>query len=181
MSKNQVLDADLEMGAPVETAAKEAKSKKEQTPEELAQVEAGVLKVKEFGVSEKFALVMNTLVPVWNGADKDILSAKKEEVIKAFGGSDILKDYVDGEFQTELSAIQGTAKVASIMNNIKSFYARRAGSTKIKTLQVNIAGTLYSVDANYFAEIKDFTREEKRELLLAHAVTTVVTAVPEIL
>lgn len=160
---------------------KEVKVKKEQTAEEVAQIEAGAAKIKEFGVSEKFAKVMDALVTVWNGNDKDVLSAKKEEVIKSFGGSDSLKDYIDGDFQTELSAIQGTAKVSSILNNIKSFYARRAGSTKVKTLQVNIAGTLYSVDAAYFAEIAAFTREEKRELLLAHANTTVVTAVPEIL
>jgi len=180
MSKENadLIASDLEEGAVAET--KEVKAKKEQTPEDVAQIEAGVAKIKEFGVSEKFAQVME-LATAWNGTDKDVLAAAKESLIKTFGGSDSLKDYVDGEFQKELSDIQGTAKVASILNNIKSFYARRAGAVKVKTLQVNILGTLYSVSAEYFVEIGAFSKEEKRELLLAHPNTTLVTTVAEIL
>jgi len=157
------------------------KVKKEQTPEELAVITAGIAKIKEFGVSEKFAKVMDTLCPAWNDTDKDTLTARKEEVIKEFGGSEALKDYVDTDFQKELQAIQGTAKVASILNNIKSFYARRTSTGKTKTVQVNISGTLYNVDAAYYAEISSQPKDVKKELLLAHAGTVEATNICEIL
>ena len=144
-------------------------------------IKAGIAKIKQFGVGTKFALVMDNLAVAWNSGDKDVLTANKEALMKEFGGSENLKDYIDGDFQAELTEIQGTAKVCSILNNVKSFYARRATTTKAKTVQVNIGGTLYNVDAAYYAEIANETRETKRELLLAHAGTQVATSVPEVL
>lgn len=177
MAKEKLEDLGLEEGT-VESTDK--KIEKVQTPEELAMIVAGMEKVNAFGVSAKFAQVM-ALVPVWNSGDKDALATAKETVINQFGGSESLKDYVDADFQSELNAILGTAKVGSILNNIKSFYARRARTAKSKTIQVNIAGTIYAVDANYYNEIASVSKEEKRELLLAHAGTKVMENIPEIL
>ena len=174
------LDQDLGLEEAMEAPEqKPTKKEKVQTPEELEIVNAGVELVKKFGVSDEFSQVME-LVPFWNG-EKDVLSTKKEEVITKFGGSDKLKDYVDGPFQEELKGILGTAKVGSILNNIKSFYARRASSTKTKFTQVNIGGTLYNVDAEYYNSITALPREEKRELLLAHSATKQMENIPEIL
>ena len=175
------LDESPVTNTTTETPEAGTKTKKDQTPEELATINAGIAKIKEFGVSEKFAKVMDILCPVWNDTDKDTLTTRKEEVIKDFGGSEALKDYIDADFQKELQAIQGTAKVASILNNIKSFYARRTSTGKTKTVQVNISGTLYNVDAAYYAEISSQPKDVKKELLLAHAGTVEATNICEIL
>ncbi len=176
--KKDNLEEGLEINQ-VETVTTKTKKVKIQTPEELAVIVAGIELIKKFGVSEKFALVVD-ITPFWNG-DKEELSAKKEELIKAFEGSDKLKDYVDGEFQEELNGILGTAKIGSILNNFKSFYARRPSSKKAKLTQVNIAGTIHNVNTDYFVSIGDLPKEEKRELLLKHPDTKVVENIPEIL
>ena len=168
-----------DVGTDIQSEATETKKEKIQSAEELAAIVAGIEKIKQFGVSERFAQVME-LVPEWNG-DKAALSIKKEEVIAKFDGSEKLKDYVDSDFQKELAAIQGIAKTASILNNIKAFYARRAGTTKTKLIQLNIAGTIYNVNAAYYAEIAGKGVQEKRDLLLNHSDTAPAPIVAEIL
>ena len=68
-----------DVGTDIQSEATETKKEKIQTAEELAVIVAGIEKIKQFGVSERFAQVME-LVPEWNG-DKTALSIKKEEVI----------------------------------------------------------------------------------------------------
>ena len=158
------------------------KVKKEQTAEERTMLEAGIAQLQEIGVSENLKKVLS-LVPEWNG-DKENLSAVKETVIAGFGGSDKLKDYIDGPFQDEVLAFQGIAKTMPVLNNIKSFYARRenAGTTrKVKTVQVSIAGITYNVDAAYRDEIAALPAEERKELLLAHAGTKKAEVIEEII
>ncbi|MCK9417239.1 hypothetical protein M0Q97_11370 [Candidatus Dojkabacteria bacterium] len=178
--KNEAVKADgLEMAETAVETTTTTKKEKIQTKEEIEVIEAGMALVKKFGVSEKFEMVMG-LAPFWNG-DKEVLSTKKEEVIKFFGGSDKLKDFVDGEFQTELNGILGTAKVGSILNNVKSFYARRQSTGRTKYVQVNISNVIYNVDAEYYNSIGTLPKEEKRELILAHPGTKEVENTIEVL
>lgn len=172
MSKDNLQIEDLEsVGTEVatETVAKVKKEKTPPTTEELAVLDAALAKIKEFGVSDNFAKVME-MAPLWH--DTEANKAVKEEVIAAFGGADKLKNYVDSEFQAELEVIGGIQKAYSIMNNIKSFYARRSPVTgtskKVKTTQINIGGTFYLVNSDYLVSLASTEREEKKALLLAH-------------
>ena len=155
--------------------------KKVQTAEERETLVAGCEKLKQLGVSENLAKLL-AIVPEWNG-DKEALAAHKEQLIEAFGGSEALKDFVDGSFLDELKPYAGIAKVTPVLNNIRSFYARRAsnGSHKTATMQVNIGGAFYKVDKAYFDSLADKSNEEKRELLLQHEKTTRIDNIPEIL
>ena len=106
------------------------------------------------------------------------VSSNKEEVMEFFGGSDKLKDYVDGEYQEELVALTGFARFATILNNVKSFYARRSTKRPSKaSVQVTISGNLYSVNKAYLESIADMDKEAKREALLAHAETKPVETI----
>lgn len=147
------------------TTEKKARKEKVITPEEIEALGAAVEKVKEFGVSEEFAKVL-PLVAVWH--DKDASAPVKEAVINAFGGSEKFKDYVDTDFQKELAVICGLNKVASVLNNIKSFYARREASKKVKMIQVSIGGEYYEVNADFLASLANVSVDEKREALLQH-------------
>ena len=157
----------LEDVATIAPAATEKKPKKEKvvTAEDLAALNSAVEKLKEFGVSEKFATVL-PLVIVWH--DKEASAPVKDAIIESFGGSDKFKDYVDGEFQKELAVVAGLNKVASVLNNIKSFYARREASKKMKTSQISIADVYYDVNAEFLASIQTLPVDEKREMLLNH-------------
>ena len=164
------------------TETKEAKARKEQSPEEREVLVAGVNQLLEIGVSDRLSKVL-TLAVDWN-TPKEVVSAAKEALIKEFGTSDALKDYVDAEFQKELMPFQGIAKLMPVLNNIKSFYARRentAASKKIKFVQASIGGVIYNVNAAYMVEITNLTGPEKKELLLAHPDTNSVDVIEEIL
>lgn len=150
------------------TTTESKKVKKEQTVEERETLVAGVGQMKAMGVSENLAKVL-AIVPDWNG-DKELNAANKAALIEAFGGSDKLKDYIDGEFVAEIQAWQGIAKALPVLNNIKSFYARResTGTKRVKTTQVSIDHVLYTVNADYKESIAALAPAEKKELLLAH-------------
>ena len=167
--KLEVSDLETQESAIVATAKKE---KKVLSAEEIAALEAATEKVKEFGVSPEFAQVMR-MVPNWH--DTDANATVKQEVMDFFGDSAKLKDYIDGDFQTELAVIAGLGKVFSTLNNIKSFYARRegTGAKRVKLTSVNIGGTYYNVNAEYYAGLAGVAGAEKKELLLAHADTKV--------
>ena len=171
MSKLELKDLESATVATEATTAKAPKVAKEVTPEEVAALGSAVEKIQKFGVSEDFAKVL-PLVTVWHLAKDDAaLVSAKTEAIEAFGGSDKFKDYIDGEFQAELAVIAGLQKAVSILNNVKSFYARREGTKKVKTANVNIGGTVYEVNAEYLQSLAETDKVEKRELLLAHADT----------
>jgi hypothetical protein len=159
---------DLETATADAGSAKAAKEPKQLTPEEIAGITAACEKITDFGVSENFAKVLS-LVPVWH--DKDASAPIKASVIESFGGSEAFKDYIDGAFQSELQVVNGLQKAVSTMNNIKSFYARRASSAKAKMVQVNIAGDLYEVNSDYLASLTGMDASDKRSALLAHADT----------
>lgn len=148
------------------------KSKKVQTPEDAAMLQAGIDKLKELGVSDKLALVLDHLVVVWKSGDQDAIKAAKEAVIEAFGGSEALKDFIDGDFQNELEAYFGISKITPILNNIKSFYARRKTSKRKKMVILNIGGVMYNVNEAYLTSLEGKDKEEKRELVLSHEDTT---------
>lgn len=188
MNKEKVSTEGLEEGVDaqaVENAAeKTGKKVKEFTPEDAQMIAAGVDKLNKFGVSEKMGMVLSTIVPHWpKGSDNEELKAAKAAMQEAFGGADKFKDYIDGDFQGELEAILGIQKVTSVLNNIKSFYARRPGSTKkAPTQKIRINQVLYTVDKAYFDSIADKSLDEKKELLLNHPSTKqVVEDVLEIL
>lgn len=145
-----------------------AKSKKEYTAEEIAAVKAAAALVQAMGVSENFNRVL-ALASAWN--DKDSVAAAKEAAIAAFGSSQAFKDYIDEGFVADVEAIAGIQKLSSTLNNIKSFYARREASKKIKMVQVSVAGTLYDVNSEFLSSLNGLTKEEKREAVLAHADT----------
>lgn len=184
MAKNEEMTNGLEEA--METVEAQATEKtttrrKEQTPEDVETIVAGVNKLVELGISEKAAIILKNLAPVWNGSDKEAIAAAKEEVIKAFEGSENLKDFIDGDFQSEFQPFFGIAKVMPIANNIKSFYARRNSVKKPATAHVSIDGVLYSVDKAYYETLAGKSSTEKRELLLAHPATVKSEDIPEIL
>lgn len=171
MAKDALKIEDLET-ATAEVAST-TKTKKEKTPptaEEIAALEAACEKIRAFGVSDEFSRVLG-LVPMWH--DTEANANAKAKVIESFGGSDKFKDYVDSTFQTELAVIAGLSKVASTLNNVKSFYARRenTGVKKSKMVPVNMDSVAYLVNADYFASLAGMSREEKKAALLAHADT----------
>lgn len=160
-----------------EGAEKSAKAVKMLTEEEVAALNAAADKIRAFGVSPKFAKVME-LIPVWHLKTSDALAAKKKEVIEFFGGTETFKDYIDGEFQAELEVINGMTKAVSTMNNINSFYARRKEvNKKSKMTQINIGGTIYEVNADYLVSVSTLPASERRELVLAHADTKQATGI----
>lgn len=187
MSKDQKLAEGLEevvAGAETVVTEKAPKVKKEQTPEELAVIVAGVAQFKTVGVSENLAKVLE-LVPAWNATEEE-KAAAKTAVIDAFGGSENLKNYIDTDFIAEVLGFQGIAKAIPVLNNIKSFYARReasAGTTstkKVKLTQVSIGGVIYNVSVDYYEEIKALPAGERKALLLAHPSTATVNVAEEI-
>jgi hypothetical protein len=159
---------DLETATADAGASKSAKEPKVLTPEEVTAIEAACDKIKTLGVSENFSKVLD-LVPVWH--DKDASAPIKAKIIEDFGGSEEFKNFIDGDFQNELQIINGLQKTVSTLNNIKSFYARRASSAKPKMVQVNIGGDLYEVNGEYLATLAGVDAVEKRSALLAHADT----------
>ena len=167
--ENEVIETSVENGE------KTTRRRKEQTPQDVEAIVAGVEKLKELGISEKATVILENLAPVWNGEDKDAIAAAKEKVMEHLGGSESLKDYIDDEFQKEFLPFLGIARVMPIANNIKSFYARRNSTKKPATVQVNMGGVIYNVDKAYYQSIADKTKEEKRELLLAHPATVKAT------
>jgi hypothetical protein len=174
---------EVAMDATSETAEqKEAKVKKVQTPEEKEVLVAGVDQMRSIGVSTKLSKVLD-LVAVWNDGDKEALAATKEAVIKEFGTSEDLKNYIDGDFQSDVQAWSGIAKAMPVLNNIKAFYARResTGVKKVKTVQVSIAGTIYNVSVDYNTEIAALPAAERKQLLLAHPATKKVELAEEII
>lgn len=172
-SKNDVVEGLEVNEAANTTEEKKPRAKKVQTPEDKETLAAGVEQIKEIGVSENLAKVLE-LIPEWNAGDKEGLSALKDSVIEAFGGSDKLKDYItDGEFKNEIQAFNGIAKAMPVLNNIKAFYERRKGTGRgrVKTVQIAIDGTTYNVNAAYREEIKDMPKDTRKELLLGHVDT----------
>ena len=172
MAKNNELQLDeLENGA-VKTETK--KSKKLWTDEEIAVLEQSAQKMQEFGVSENLAKLF-PLALAWR---TESVAEMKEQVIEEFGGSEKFKDWVDTDLSAEVEVFIGIGKIVSVMNNIKSFYARRAskGSRRVKLTQVSIGGEFYQVSTAYLEEISGSEPAEKRELLLAHPATKKVEA-----
>lgn len=161
---------------------KKVAEKKVLTAEELAQINAAIEVLKQSGlVSEDFAQVLK-LVPNWHDteANKEI----KKEVIESFNSSEEFKNYIDGEFQEELKNVVGFARLASILNNIKSFYARRESKgtrkPKVKTTVLNIKGTAYNVSVELLKQVKadeSLSQEDKFKALLEDANTTKVEVV----
>lgn len=178
MSTKEVNVDGLEETTAAEVAtATEKKAKKEITPEEIAAVKAASALVQSMGVNENFTRVL-ALASAWN--EKDQVAAAKEKTIAAFGTSQSFKDYIDGEFQKDVEAIAGMVRLASTLNNIKSFYARREASKKIKMVQVSISGQLYDVNSEFYQSIAGLTKEAKREAVLAHADTKVSSAAEDL-
>lgn len=175
MSKNDLNIADLEENAG-QTVATEAtkKEKKVVSPEDVAERVSGVAKMQEFGVTENLAKIL-PLVAVWH-LDADAQKETKEAVAASFGGAEKLKDYADTDLPTDISVFAGLQKAVSVLNNVKSFYARRnPGATtskkKVAMSAITISGEPYSVSAEYLAEIANEPRESKVALLLAHPAT----------
>lgn len=162
----------LEKALESDVDVKAKKAKRAVTPEEVEGMKEAVAFVSQAGfVSEKAAKLLS-LVPLWH--DTEANKAVKEEVIEFFGGIDTFKDYVDSEFEAELLKLRGLGSLGTVGNTIKHFYARRKSTGASKaTVQVNIGGTVYSVNKAYLAEIADKSNDEKKELLLAHPQTKV--------
>ena len=170
MAKNQIVEGleDNQVSPAVEETAKE---KKVQTSEDRELLVAGVAQMKAIGVSEELAKVLE-LVADWNG-EEEAKKATKEAVINSFGGSEKLKDYIDQKYAEDVKGFAGLVKALPVLNNIKSFYARRENTTKSKkaTVQFQIEGKLYVVNAAFVDSIKDLPSEEKKQAILSHPET----------
>ena len=172
--KTEEVDTTSSFGTELETVVTETKEKKVQTEEDVKILKAGVEALVKMGASDKLQKLL-LLVPAWNG-DKDALPSIKEQVIESFGDVATLKDYMDADFSTDILPFLGIAKSIPVLNNIKSFYARResAGKVKVKMQQVAFGGKLYMVSSDYYQEVSAFSGAERRQLLLAHPATTLV-------
>lgn len=169
----------------LEQEVAEKKVKAVQTPEQLAEINAGLELLEQLNFDSKALELLKALAPVWKSGDVEALAAAKAQIIEAFGGSKEFKDYVGEEFKTALAPFAGIVRMIPIANNIVSFYGRRPsaeGRGRVKMISVTIDGKIYNVDANYFATLADKSREEKRELVLAHPATkeATVTTVEEL-
>lgn len=184
MAKEEMdLGAGLEEAVAGQEVNQEEKKgrRREQTQEDVDAINAGIEKLKELGLNEQTLTILATLAPVWNGNDKEAIQLAKDEVIKAFGGSEALKDFIDGDYQAVMLPFVGIAKIMPIANNIKSFYARRSSTKKPAAIQINIGGTLYSVDKTFYTSLEGKSKDEKRELVLGHPSTVKSDDVPEML
>lgn len=178
MAKDKV-DADALEGTELENSTEEtkaAKPVKEVTPEEIDATRNAIGVLSTAGViTEKMAKVLE-MAPMWH--DTAANAATKDAVQEFFGDSSKLKDYVDGDFQEELVALSGFAKLATTANNIKSFYARRSTKRPSKvSVQVTIGGELYSVNKAFLESLVDMDKTAKREALTAHAETKKVETI----
>ena len=157
----------------------EVTKKKGLTAEEMQAVVDAKVVVAESGLVSEKAIKVMELVDNWY--DTEANAEKKAEVIESFGGVQDFKDYIDGEFQEEITKLAGFAKLISVLNLIKSFYARRASKggvkkSKVKTTIVNIGGDSYHVSAELLKSLKDAKPEEKRQAILADENTVKVEA-----
>lgn len=172
----------LEAGtAEVQETAKVSKEEKLQAKN--ANRAKGVEALREFGVSENLAKVLDSgAVEAWevlkdDEAGKEAKDEAKKNLIESFGGVDELKSFCNsetGEMAEEIEKFQNIGLALSTLTTIRHFYAPRKGSGKRKskkTQPININNELYQVNSAYLAEIAGKSREEKVELLLAHADT----------
>lgn len=170
MSKDLEVEGLEQEQAVVETVDS---AKEEKRLEKDASVKAGVEALKEVGVSENLAKVLDA-ASSWY-AEKEEKDEAKATLIEAFGGTDALKDYATGDEMTnEIEKFANIGKALSTLTSVRHFYARRKGAKKSKKVAkqtISIGGELYQVSSAYLAEISDKPKEEKRDLLLAHADT----------
>ncbi len=132
-----------------------------------------------FTPSENLVKVLTSgVVEAWN-VDKenqehvDQKAAAKEALIEAFGGSENLKAYCKDELKTDVENLRSFSDVTSVLSNIHHFYgrAKKPGKGKKAMHTITINNELYKVNTAYLASLADKPREEKIELVLAHADT----------
>lgn len=158
---------NLEQGLEAANEAKaEKRARKEYTPEEIAAIRTAAETLKALGVSEKMELVVNAAKD-W--MDKDTQANARKELAEKFGSTDALKAYLEGEFAAEMAQFAGLRGLLTSLNAVAGYYKRREpAAKKVKLVQVNINGEIYSVSKEYLESIKDEPRDKKREMLLAH-------------
>lgn len=162
----------------VEEAAPKKKYVRVQSEEDRAILVAGVEQIKQIGVSENFAKILE-IVPDWFTSDKDLLAELRKNLVESFEGSENLKDYLETEeFKLEFDGFFGISKTMPVFNNIRSYYARRAGvakrTSKVKLSQVSIDGTVYNVDSEFMKGLVDMPRDERKKAILEHPATAKV-------
>lgn len=150
---------------------KKPRVKKELTAEDIKAIVAAADVIEAMGVSAEFANLL-ALARKWNGTDEETLAAKAA-CIEAMGGSAALKDYIDGGFAADVEALAGMTKLASTLNSIRSFYARRKAVKRIKYVNVNIktenGPEIFKVNVEALNEAKKIaSQDERREYLLNH-------------
>lgn len=152
---------------------KKPRVKKELTAEDIKAIVAAADVIEAMGVSAEFANLL-ALARKWNGTDEETLAAAKAACIEAMGGSAALKDYIDGGFAAaDVEALAGMTKLASTLNSIRSFYARRKAVKRIKYVNVNIktenGPEIFKVNVEALNEAKKIaSQDERREYLLNH-------------
>lgn len=151
---------------------KKPRVKKELTAEDIKAIVAAADVIEAMGVSAEFANLL-ALARKWNGTDEETLAAAKAACIEAMGGSAVLKDYIDGGFAADVEALAGMTKLASTLNSIRSFYARRKAVKRIKYVNVNIktenGPEIFKVNVEALNEAKKIaSQDERREYLLNH-------------
>lgn len=151
-----------------EMLEKKAAKRRVYTAEELANLNAGLELLAKLGLEEKALKVLKVLVPAWYGEDKEALKEAKTEIQTEFGGADKFKEFINGDFREALAPYAGIVKIIPVANNIATFYAHRATTSK-KSQVVSIAGEHYRVNSAYLASLAaDMPTEERRQLLLSH-------------
>lgn len=174
MAKKEKIEEGLETAEnPVEgqePATERKKWVRTQTEEDRNILVAGIAKMKEIGVSEKFAHILE-VVADWFGDDKELVAEQRKALVEAFEGSENLKDYLEtDEFKAEFAGFYGISKVMPVFNNIKSYYSRREGVSrkKVKYSQVSIDGTVYNVNSEFMKTLVDMPRDERKKMVLEH-------------
>jgi hypothetical protein len=170
---SESLGTDLQEGAVTSPVKKE---KRIQTTEEREILVKGLEAIKNSGASPELLKVAELAID-WN-SDKETTGIAKTVCIESFGDIEKLKDFTTSRIASEIDEFNAISKIVPVINNIKSFYARRPGvgprqpkTKKIPLVQLVIDNTTYSVNKSYFESLKDMPREEKRAAILAHADT----------
>jgi hypothetical protein len=160
------------------------KKKYVRTPLDTETVVLGVKTISEkLSPSDLVGKILN-IVEAWNQKDDQDISEIRKTFVESVNGSEVLKDLLaTEEVQNELAALNAVAKVMPIVNNITSYYARRANAgervRKSKFTQIRINDTSYHVNSEYYNSLSELSPVERQKLLLEHTDTTKIEIAEE--
>jgi len=151
-------------------------------------VEKGIETIKLLDPSD-FIVKLLDIVQPWNLKDDDEtvksnIAEIRKNFVESVGGSEKLKDTLEQEdIKKELENLNALAKTMPIINNITSYYARRANAgqrvRKAKYTQIRINNTTYQVNSEYYLSLSELSSAERQKMLLEHPDTKKIEIIEE--